>query len=51
MNAQDKAKERMAAWKSLPHTSTRCSWETFKRLVGQFGMVKAKQLALSDKFR
>ena len=43
-NAKDKAQERMKAWKSLPQP--RVNWEAFKRMVGQFGLDKAKTIAL-----
>jgi hypothetical protein len=32
------SKERMKEWKKLPENTI--AWETFKRLVGQFGMVE-----------
>ena len=41
------SKERMNEWKKLPANTM--AWETFKRLVGQFGMEKgiekAKEIA------
>ena len=42
------SKERMNAWKDLPEGFI--PWETFKRLVNQFGMDKAitKALKLTD---
>ena len=43
-NAKHKAEQRMKAWKSLPQP--RISWESFKRMVGQFGLDKAHQVAL-----
>jgi len=42
-NAKDKAELRMKTWKSLPQP--RINWEAFKRMVGQFGLEKAKTLA------
>ena len=42
-NAKDKAELRMKTWKSLPQP--RLNWVTFKRMVGQFGLDKAKTLA------
>ena len=42
-NAKDKAEQRMKTWKSLPQP--RISWESFKRMVGQFGLEKAKTVA------
>ena len=43
-NAKDKAEQRMKTWKNLPQP--RVPWETFKRMVGQFGLVKAQQIAI-----
>ena len=36
-------KERMNEWKKLPPNTI--AWETFKRLIGQFGMDKGIQQA------
>ena len=43
-NAKDDAELRMKTWKSLPQP--RLNWEAFKRMVGQFGLIKAKALAI-----
>jgi hypothetical protein len=37
------SKERMSEWKKLPPNTI--AWETFKRLVGQFGMDKGIERA------
>ena len=37
------AKDRMKEWKRLPENTI--AWETFKRLVGQFGLEKAIEKA------
>lgn len=37
-NMSDFAKERMKQWRKLP--SNTIDWETFKRLISQFGMDK-----------
>lgn len=46
-NAKDKAEQRMKAWKSLPQPKV--AWESFKRMVGQFGLEKAIVKATSIK--
>jgi hypothetical protein len=42
--AKENAELRMKTWKSLPQP--RLNWEAFKRMVGQFGLEKAKVLAV-----
>ena len=37
------AKDRMKEWKRLPENTI--AWETFKRLVGKFGLEKAIEKA------